>query len=164
MVIVLTGLFSGIDDRNNDQASGWSPLISPDMTKNKNVFPKVNQSHILPGITKNVVHSVVAVHKASPKQFVLYISTIKPIVFVTCARSFFFPFLCKIFNLSLPGLMIPYPTGKSTTWNAPKCLLSKNKKAVKEMRQFGYSESTNVLQCLILCADMWQGKDRQTDR
>lgn len=27
-------------DRNNDQASGWSPLISPDVTRKQNVFLK----------------------------------------------------------------------------------------------------------------------------
>lgn len=80
--------------------------------------------------------------------------------------TFFFSFFffCKIFNKGLPGLMIPHPTGRSTTWKAPQLLPQHEQKAVEEIRQFGYSESTNILQCSIPYADMWYGTDRQTDR
>lgn len=102
--------------------------------------------------------------KSPPKSHLAWYKKVKSIVCVTSARYFFFFFLllfCKIFNRSL-CLMIPYPTAKSTTWKAPQLLPSRNKKAVKEIRQFGYSESTNVLQCS--CADMCYGTDRQAGR
>lgn len=57
--------------------------------------------------------------------------------------------------------MIPHAMTKSTTWKAPKRFLTRNKNAVKEMRQFGYSESSNVLQCSISCADTWCETERQ---
>lgn len=52
VVIAITGvLFSGMDNRNNDQAHGWSPLIQVQMgQRTKHVFPRVHQSHILPGL------------------------------------------------------------------------------------------------------------------
>lgn len=61
--------------------------------------------------------------------------------------------------------MIPCPTGKRTTWKAPKLLPSRNQKAVQEKKDsLDTVKSTNVLQCPLPCADMWHETTRHTDR